>query len=87
MINLDKSENWSSWEDWVKTKQVYYGSKTCLQVYGGNIKQSLNRFSVFWIFLLFTNQIIINRIVFKNDGNNLLILVIPTEADDIIAYK
>ncbi len=27
MINLDKSENWSSWEDWVKTKKAHYGSK------------------------------------------------------------
>ena len=37
MINLDKSENWSSWEDWVKTKKANYGSKTGLQVYGGII--------------------------------------------------
>lgn len=37
MINLDKSKNWSSWEDWVKTKKVYYGSKTSLQVFGGVI--------------------------------------------------
>lgn len=37
MINLDKSENWSSWEDWVNTKKVHYGSKTGLQVYGGII--------------------------------------------------
>ena len=35
MINLDKSENWSGWEDWTKTKKVYFGSKTGLQVYGG----------------------------------------------------
>lgn len=37
MINLDKSENWSSWEDWVKTKEANYGSKTGLQVCGGII--------------------------------------------------
>ena len=37
MINLDKSENWSSWEDWLETKRAYYGSKTGLQVYGGII--------------------------------------------------
>ena len=37
MINLDKSENWSSWEDWVKTQKAYQGSKTALQVYGGII--------------------------------------------------
>ena len=37
MRNLDKSENWSSWEDWVKTKRAYHGSKTGLQVYGGII--------------------------------------------------
>lgn len=37
MINLDKSENWSSWEDWVKTKKQYYGFKTILQVFGGSI--------------------------------------------------
>lgn len=35
MINLDKSENWSSWADWVEAKKVHYGSKTGLQVYGG----------------------------------------------------
>lgn len=37
MINLDKSENWSSWDDWVKTKKTHCGSKTGLQVYGGII--------------------------------------------------
>lgn len=37
MINLDKSENWSSWADWVEAKKVHYGSKTGLQVYGGII--------------------------------------------------
>lgn len=37
MINLDKSENWSSWEDWLETKRAYYGSKTGLQVYRGII--------------------------------------------------
>ena len=37
MINLDKSENWSSWEDWVKTKKAHYEKKTGLQVYGGII--------------------------------------------------
>lgn len=37
MISLDKSENWSSWEDWVKVKKVHYGSKTVLQVFGGII--------------------------------------------------
>ena len=37
MINLDKSENWESWEDWLETKKAYYGSKTSLQVYGGFI--------------------------------------------------
>ncbi len=37
MINLDKSKNWSSWEKWVKTKKAHYGSKTCMQVYGGII--------------------------------------------------
>ena len=37
MINLDKSENWSNWEDWLETKRAYYSSKTGLQVYGGII--------------------------------------------------
>ena len=37
MINLDKSENWSRWEDWEETKKAYSGSKTGLQVYGGII--------------------------------------------------
>lgn len=37
MINLDKSENWGSWEDWIETKRAYYDSKTRLQVYGGII--------------------------------------------------
>lgn len=37
MINLDKSKNWSNWEDWVKTKRLYYRSETCLNVYGGSI--------------------------------------------------
>lgn len=37
MINLDKSENWSNWKAWVKTKKIYYGSKIGLQVYGGII--------------------------------------------------
>ena len=37
MINLDKSENWNNWEDWLSTKRAYYGSKTGLKVYGGII--------------------------------------------------
>lgn len=37
MINLDKSENWSSWEEWVRTKKANSGSKTAMQVYGGII--------------------------------------------------
>lgn len=37
MINLDKSENWSKWEDWLETKRAYYSSKTGLQVCGGII--------------------------------------------------
>lgn len=37
MINLEKSENWSSWEGWVETKKAHYGSKTLLLVYGGII--------------------------------------------------
>ena len=37
MISLDKSENWSSWEDWLATKRANYGSKIGMQVYGGII--------------------------------------------------
>lgn len=37
MISLDKSENWSSWEDWLATKKANYGSKVRMQVYGGII--------------------------------------------------
>lgn len=37
MINLEKSGNWNSWEDWIKTKKAHYGSKTGLQVYEGII--------------------------------------------------
>ncbi len=37
MISLDKSENWSSWEDWLATKKSNYGSKIGIQVYGGII--------------------------------------------------
>ena len=37
MISLDKSENWSSWEDWLATKKSNYGSKIEMQVYGGII--------------------------------------------------
>ena len=37
MISLDKSENWSSWEDWLATKKANYGSKIGMQVYGGII--------------------------------------------------
>ena len=37
MINFDESENWSSWDEWVRCKKHYYGSKTGLQVFGGII--------------------------------------------------
>ena len=43
MIDFDKSENWSSWEDWLETKRAYYGSKTGLQVYGGIIDFDPNK--------------------------------------------
>ena len=34
MISLDKSKNWSSWEDWLATKKANYGSKIGMQVLG-----------------------------------------------------
>lgn len=37
MINLDKSENWSSWEEWLNCKRSNYGSKKVLMLYGGCI--------------------------------------------------
>ena len=37
MINFDESENWSSWDEWVRCKKHHYGSKTALQVFGGII--------------------------------------------------